>query len=134
MIFGIGTDIVSIARMQALLDKHDDKIAQRILSDAEFESFTKAVNPAAFLAKRFAAKEATAKALGTGFRDGLSLKHSSVHNNQLGRPELIFEQRAEALLSELGIGRSFISLSDEEQYALAYVTLMEQTDDIVLDN
>ncbi len=134
MIFGVGTDIVNIARMQTLLDKQGDKVAERILSQAEFDSFKKAIKPAAFLAKRFAAKEATAKALGTGFRDGLSLKHISVQNNQLGRPELIFTHRADALLSELGIGRSFLSLSDEEHYAVAYVTLMEQTDDIVSDN
>jgi holo-[acyl-carrier protein] synthase len=134
MIFGIGTDIVSIPRMQALLDKQGDKIAKKILSETELVSFKKAVKPAAFLAKRFAAKEATAKALGTGFRDGLSLSHISVHNNQLGRPELFFEHRADELLSELKIGRSFLSLSDEEQYAIAYVTLMEKTDDIVSDN
>ena len=96
MIFGIGTDIVSIPRMQTLLDKQGDKIAKRILSETELVSFKKAVKPAAFLAKRFAAKEATAKALGTGFRDGLSLSHISVQNNQLGRPELIFEHRANA--------------------------------------
>jgi holo-[acyl-carrier protein] synthase len=134
MIFGVGTDIVSIPRMQALLDKQGDKIAKRILSETELASFKKAIKPAAFLAKRFAAKEATAKALGTGFRNGLSLSHIIVQNNQLGRPELIFEHRADELLSELKIGRSFLSLSDEEQYAIAYVTLMEQTDDIVSDN
>jgi len=134
MIFGIGTDIVSISRMKALLEKQGDKIAQRILSEAEFEGFKQAIIPAAFLAKRFAAKEAAAKALGTGFRDGLSLKHISVQNNQLGRPELIFEHRAAVLLSELRIGRSFISLSDEDHYAIAYVTLMEQTDDNVSNN
>ena len=131
MIFGVGTDIVSIPRMQTLLDKQGDKIAKRILSETELVSFKKAVKPAAFLAKRFSAKEATAKALGTGFRDGLSLSHISVQNNQLGRPELIFEHRANELLSELKIGRSFLSLSDEEQYASAYVTLMEKINDIV---
>jgi len=126
MIFGIGTDIVSIPRIQALLDRQGDKIAERILSLAEFDDFKRAIKPAAFLAKRFAAKEATAKALGTGFRDGLSLRHISVQNNQLGRPELVFEQRADELLSELHIGRGFLSLSDEDQYAIAYVTLMEK--------
>lgn len=134
MIFGVGTDIVSIPRMQTLLDKQGDKIAKRILSEAELVSFKKAIKPAAFLAKRFAAKEATAKALGTGFRDGLNLSHISVQNNQLGRPELIFEYRANELLSELKVGRSFLSLSDEEQYAIAYVTLMEKKNDTIPDN
>jgi len=125
MIFGIGTDLVHIPRMQDLLDKHGDKIATRILSDAEFEAFKQAVNPAAFLAKRFAAKEAAAKALGTGFRDGLSLRHIAVENNKLGKPELTFHQRGLLLLQEMKIGQSLVSLSDEKDYAIAFVTLME---------
>lgn len=126
MIFGIGTDLVHIPRMQALLAKHGDKIAQRILSDSEFVFFQKAHKPAAFLAKRFAAKEATAKALGTGFRNGLSLRHIAVSNNEYGKPELVFYERGLKLLDELNIGRSLLSLSDESEYATAYVILMER--------
>lgn len=126
MIFGIGTDLVHIPRMQALLDKHGDNIAQRILSDSEFEAFQKAHNSAAFLAKRFAAKEATAKALGTGFRDGLSLRHISVSNNAHGKPELSFYKYGQTLIDEFNIGRSLLSLSDESEYATAYVILMER--------
>lgn len=125
MIFGIGTDLVHIPRMQELLDKHDDKIALRILSDAEFEEFQQATNQAAFLAKRFAAKEAAAKALGTGFRDGLSLRHIEVVNNEMGKPELSFEQQGRILIEQNKIGRSLLSLSDEKDYALAFVTLIE---------
>ncbi len=123
MIFGIGTDLVHIPRMQALLDKHDDKIALRILSDAEFADFKQAANQAAFLAKRFAAKEATAKAFGTGFRDGLSLQHINVINNKDGKPELTFCQRGQNLMEQYNIGRSMLSLSDENDYAIAFVTL-----------
>lgn len=125
MIFGIGTDIVHIPRMQELLDKHEDRIAMKILSDTEFVEFQKTVNKAAFLAKRFAAKEAAAKALGTGFIDGLSLRHIEVSNNKLGKPELKFFHRGRRLLEELNISRSLLSLSDEKDYALAYVTLIE---------
>ena len=125
MIFGIGTDLVHIPRITALLTKHGDKIAQRILSDTEFKQFQQANNQANFLAKRFAAKEATAKALGTGFRDGLSLRHIEVNNNENGKPILKFHQRGQALLTELNIGRAMISLSDEHEYAMAFVTLME---------
>ena len=125
MIFGIGTDLVHIPRMQELLDKHDDKIALRILSDAEFSEFQQATNQAAFLAKRFAAKEATAKALGTGFRDGLSLRHIEVVNNEMGKPELSFHQQGRILIEQHNIGRSLLSLSDEQDYALAFVTLIE---------
>jgi len=126
MIFGIGTDLVHIPRIQTLLDKYGDKIASRILSTIEFEAFVQAKNQAGFLAKRFAAKEAAAKALGTGFRDGLSLRHIEVSNNGNGKPELKFVGRGLELLAELNIGRSMISLSDEHDYAIAFVTLMER--------
>jgi len=125
MIFGIGTDLVHIPRMQELLDKHDDKIAHRILSDAEFSEFQQVINQAAFLAKRFAAKEATAKALGTGFRDGLSLRHIEVVNNEVGKPELSFYKQGQILIEQHDIGRTLLSLSDEKDYALAFVTLVE---------
>ena len=125
MIIGIGTDLVHIPRMQALLDKHGDKIAQRILSDDEFISFQKTVQPAAFLAKRFAAKEATAKALGTGFRDGLSLRHIAVRNNQFGKPELVFFEQGIIRMAQCGATNSLLSLSDEHEYAVAYVVITE---------
>ena len=125
MIVGIGTDIVYTPRMQTLLEKHGDKIALRILSDAEFAGFQKVKNKAAFLAKRVAAKEATAKALGTGFRDGLSLRHIEVINDEKGKPTLNFFHRGQALLAELNISQSLISLSDEQDYATAYVVLSE---------
>lgn len=123
MIFGIGTDLVHIPRMQSLLDKHGDRIAERILSEDEFAEFKLQLKPAAFLAKRFAAKEAAAKALGTGFRDGLSLRHIEVSNNRLGKPELSFVAVGQTLLEELKIGRCLLSLSDDNDYASAYVIL-----------
>ena len=125
MIVGIGTDLVHIPRIQSLLDKHGDKIAERILSEQELAEFTMQLKPAAFLAKRFAAKEAAAKALGTGFRDGLSLKHIIVKNDKLGKPELHFTQVGQHLRQEKNVGASFLSLSDEQDYAMAYVVLME---------
>lgn len=125
MIIGIGTDLVHIPRMQSLLDKHGDKIAARILSEREFAEFKLQLKPAAFLAKRFAAKEAAAKALGTGFRDGLSLRHIVVSNNQLGKPGLKFEAAGQTLTEQLNIGRTLLSLSDDHEYASAYVILME---------
>lgn len=125
MIVGIGTDLVHIPRMQTLLDKHGDKIAARILSEREFAEFKLQLKPAAYLAKRFAAKEAAAKALGTGFRDGLSLRHIVVSNNELGKPELSFEAAGQTLIEERHVGRSLLSLSDDHEYASAYVILME---------
>jgi holo-[acyl-carrier protein] synthase len=125
MIVGIGTDLVHIPRMQSLLEKHGDKIAARILSDREFAEFKLQLKPAAYLAKRFAAKEAVAKALGTGFRDGLSLRHIEVRNDALGKPELSFLDVGLTLIKERQIGQSLLSLSDDHEYASAYVILME---------
>lgn len=125
MISGIGTDLVHIPRIAEMLTKYGDKAAQRILDISEFEQFQKNKQPAAFLAKRFAAKEATAKALGTGFRDGLSLQHIAVRNNDLGKPELVFHDYAEQLLAEKNIQTAMLSLSDDGDYATAYVVLME---------
>jgi holo-[acyl-carrier protein] synthase len=127
MIAGIGTDLVHIPRMENLLERHGEKIALRILSKKELDQFRKANKPAAFLAKRFAAKEATAKALGTGFRSGLSLQHIAVENNKLGKPELYFYKKGLQLKQNMNIGKTMVSLSDEGEYAIAFVTLMEQT-------
>lgn len=131
MIIGIGTDLVHIPRMQDLLDKHGERIARRILSDTEFDEFKLQLKPAAFLAKRFAAKEAVAKALGTGFRDGLSLRHIVVRNNALGKPELYFEAAGEKIMAAHSIGRALLSLSDDHEYAIAYVILMETINDSI---
>lgn len=125
MISGIGTDLVFIPRIQQLLDKFGDKAAQKILNDSEFADFRQASRPVAFLAKRFAAKEAAAKAFGCGFRDGLSLKHISVVNDALGKPQLMLTGKASELASQRAISRSHLSLSDDGDYAIAYVVLTD---------
>lgn len=125
MISGIGTDLVHIPRIAEMLDKYGDKAAQRILDEVELSQFQQSKQPAAFLAKRFAAKEATAKALGTGFRDGLGLQHIGVRNDALGKPELVFCDYASLLLTEKNIQKALLSISDDGDYATAYVVLME---------
>lgn len=126
MILGIGTDIVRIARMEASLTRHGDRFAERLLAPEEFAEFQKASRPAAFLAKRFAAKEAVAKAMGTGFRDGLSLRHIAVAHEPKGRPYLVFTGRAAEMLDELGAGDCHLSLADEQDMAIAFVTLLKR--------
>lgn len=123
MIFGIGTDIVQVSRMEDNLAKHGKRFAERILTDVEMERYSAHVKPAQFLAKRFAAKEAAAKAFGTGFRDGLSLHHIVVLNDENGRPSLQFSGMAEELAQKSGVNRSHLSLSDEPNYAIAFVIL-----------
>lgn len=121
MIFGIGTDIVSIHRIEENLEKYGERFAGRILTDLEQETYQSTVRKAHFLAKRFAAKEAAAKALGTGFRDGLSLRDFSVNNDDLGKPILEFSPRARHELESRSIGSCHLSISDEHDYAVAFV-------------
>lgn len=123
MIYGIGTDIVSIERMRTNLERFGERFAERILTHEELEEFKDVVNHAHFLAKRFAAKEAVAKAMGTGFIDGLSLRHIGVAHNTLGKPVLKFSGRAEEFVQREKIVLSHISLADEIDYAVAFVTL-----------
>lgn len=124
MIFGIGTDIVQIARMQRNLDKHGDRFAQRILTEDEYSEYLEKPFQANFLAKRFAAKEAAAKAMGTGFSQGLSLQHIGVTHNDLGKPMLTFSKNAEQFILDNNITDQHVSLSDEKEYAVAFVTLV----------
>lgn len=126
MIFGIGTDIVSIARIEEALERHGERFARRILTDNEMTQYSQSLHPAHYLAKRFAAKEAASKAFGTGFSDGLSLHDIAVVHDPRGKPELQFSGRAMTLCDELGIGRHYLSLSDEREHAIAFVTFLNK--------
>lgn len=123
MIHGVGVDLVEIQRIRISLERFGERFAHRILSDVEYEEFLSSRNQAQFLAKRFAAKEALAKALGTGFKAGLSPRHISVGHDSLGRPLLRCTERAQDMFKEFAIGASHLSLSDEADFALAYVML-----------
>ena len=124
MIYGIGTDIVRVSRMQKNIEQHGDKFSRRILSDSELKDYVTSVKPAHFLAKRFAAKEATAKAMGIGFSRGMSLRDIGVGHDENGKPTLEYFSRAEELVRELGIGMGYISIADEDDHAVAFVTLL----------
>jgi holo-[acyl-carrier protein] synthase len=123
MIFGIGTDIVRVERMRADIERFGDKFAERILTDAEMEEYHRQSQRAHFLAKRFAAKEAAAKALGTGFNHGIQLRQISVSHDANGKPLLEFSGAALALVERHGIAVTHISLADEADHAVAFVTL-----------
>ena len=124
MIYGIGVDIVEIKRITKLYDKFADKFVRKLLSDLELQRFSQLeskLKKNSFLAKRYAAKEALAKALGTGFRGDLTLNKISVINNDIGKPEILLaKELSNNLPDEL---KFFISLSDEKQYAIAYVII-----------
>ena len=123
MIFGIGTDLVVIERVRAMHARHGRRLAERMLVPAELAGFDQARDKPRFLAKRFAAKEAFAKAAGTGMRSPLHLSSIGVRHNELGRPELFFSDELAAWLRQRGVTRSHLSLSDEQGHALAFVVL-----------
>ena len=83
------------------------------------------LHPARFLARRFAAKEALAKAYGTGFSGGLTFRDIAVSHDAAGKPVLVLAGRAAELQRELGIGADFVSISDEREYAVAFVTVLK---------
>jgi holo-[acyl-carrier protein] synthase len=123
VIFGIGTDIVRVARMRKNIERYGEKFAERILTNAELIEYRDEVRKAHFLAKRFAAKEAAAKAMGTGFRDGLMLHHIGVTHDIAGKPQLAFTAEAADFVRTHGITSVHVSLADEEDHAVAFVTL-----------
>ncbi len=121
-IVGLGNDIVDIKRIEQALAR-SPRLVQRVLADEEQVIFANHSQPARYFAKRFAAKEAAAKALGTGIGRGISFQHFVVSNNELGQPQLKFQETALKLASELGVTNIWLSLSDELDYALATVVL-----------
>lgn len=123
MIFGIGTDIVRVNRMERNIHRFGDRFARRILSAQEYQDYQKAGQRAHFLAKRFAAKEATVKAMGTGFANGITLKQISVDHDAAGKPELVLSGDAKSFLESKGITQLHISIADEQDHAVAFVTL-----------
>lgn len=122
---GIGTDLVEIARLESALTRFGEHFAARILGEPELTEWRAARRSPRMLAKRFAAKEAAAKALGTGFRDGIRLCDIQVCHDELGKPLLVLEGEAARRAAELGVTGSELSLSDERQYALAFVVLLK---------
>jgi len=123
VIVGIGVDLVRIDRMSASLEKYGQRIAVRILSEHELAEFNGSSGQAGFLARRFAAKEAMAKALGTGFRGKLGLKHIAVVHDENGRPAISCSGPAREMLNARGIEHIHLSISDERDNALAFVVL-----------
>ena len=123
MIYGIGTDIVAVARMEGLLARYGEHFARRILGPSEWEEYTASLMPGRFLAKRFAAKEALAKAVGTGLRHPVRLTHIAVGHDALGKPILQFSSELEQFLTDRGIGPRHLSISDEKEVVSAFVVL-----------
>ena len=123
MIFGIGTDIVELSRVQGIYDRYGEHFARRILMEEEFELFRSARDPVRFLAMRFAGKEATVKAMGTGFAHGVWLRDVGVLNNDWGRPVIVWSERGSRVCARLGIGSGHLSLTDDAGLVLAFAVV-----------
>ncbi|MFQ5994171.1 MAG: holo-ACP synthase [Acidiferrobacterales bacterium] len=123
MIFGIGTDIVRVVRMEKNLERFGERFPRRILTPGELQDYAEQKSPAHFLARRFAAKEAAVKAMGTGFSGGLGWRQIGIGHDKRGKPLLEFTGSAAAFIKDKGITASHVSLADEEEYAVAVVTL-----------
>lgn len=121
-IIGLGTDIVEIARITHAC-AGSERLARRVLTDYELGLFQQSNEPSRYLAKRWAAKEAAAKALGTGIGRGISFQHFEIRNNDLGAPKLTLLLAAKQKAEELGIKTALLSISDEQNYAMATVIL-----------
>ena len=121
MILGIGTDIVSIARIRDTLDRHGAAFAQRILSDIELVALNDAKDPVAWLAKRWAAKEAFGKAAGSGIVSPLTLSGIGVGHDDAGRPLFVLNDAIAFHLQSRGVTRTHLTISDERDYAVAFV-------------
>lgn len=122
MIIGIGTDIVDIARIGQTLQRQGTRFVERVLCADEILVYHQRADSLAYLAKRFAAKEAASKAFGTGIGE-LSWQDFSVLNDARGAPVLRLTGRAAQLLQERGGRQALLSLSDEREFAIAFVVL-----------
>jgi holo-[acyl-carrier protein] synthase len=123
MIYGVGTDVVEIARIEQALARFGERFAKRILCGPELKRFAAHRQPAAYLAKRFAAKEAFTKALGTGICAPANWHGVWVRNLPSGKPVLEFSEKLTKLLEQRKILHSHLSLTDERGVAMATVIL-----------
>lgn len=123
MIFGIGTDLVELQRIDAAYQRHGARFAARLLSPSEQTQLDAHRDIPRFLAKRWAAKEAFAKALGTGIRPPIRLAGITITHDAMGRPGLAFDDAIAQYLASVGVGSAHLSLSDERDVAIAFVVL-----------
>ena len=123
MIFGIGTDIVAVERLRTMHANHGERLARRLLGPMEWDDYVRAADKPRLLAKRFAAKEALGKALGTGIRAPVSLSAITVVHDDLGRPDFAYSPELAAWMLARGAGRAHLSLSDEQDYVVAFVVV-----------
>ncbi len=119
MIHGIGTDLVAIGRMRAFWERHGERALEKLLAPEERADCRASSDPGRFLAKRFAAKEALGKALGTGIRTPVLLPAIAVTHDEYGKPGFAFAPELTGWIAEQSL-TCHLSLSDETEHALAF--------------
>ena len=128
MIYGNGIDIIDINRIRKVIDKYGNRFKKRCFSISEIERSEKRLNSVESYAKRYAAKEACAKALGTGLARGVFWKDIEVKNNQFGKPLIRLHGKAKEIFKNMNKTSNTqveVSLSDEKKYAIANVTIYD---------
>lgn len=120
---GIGTDIVKISRIEELIFRYGDRFLKRLFLPGEIRYCQPKKRPAIHFAARFAAKEAMLKALGTGLSSGISWKDMEVCRQPGAAPEFSFSGRVAELCRKRGVSGTLISLSHEQEFALAFVII-----------
>jgi holo-[acyl-carrier protein] synthase len=123
-VIGIGTDIVEIVRIEQVWRRHGDRFVTRILTPEERRDLAAQQQPWRYLAKRFAAKEAVAKSLGTGIGIHLSWQDIDIQRSAAGAPLVHLSPRGSALAASLGGKQVLLTLSDERAYAVAFAVLL----------
>jgi len=119
MIFGIGTDVLSIDRIEGVIHQWGDAFLNRIYSETELQKCQAAEHPYRHYAARFAAKESVAKAFGMGFRGGISFRDIEIQTNALGKPSVVLHGKAKAFAKKNQIDSIHISLSHEDDICVA---------------
>lgn len=123
MIAGVGIDLVAVARIGRLHARHGERFARRLLAEREWRDYQAARDPVRLLAKRFAAKEAAAKALGTGIAGGIRFSDLWTDHDASGAPLLRWSGKARERAGALGIVHAHLTLSDERDHVVAFVVL-----------
>jgi holo-[acyl-carrier protein] synthase len=127
VIFGIGTDVVRLDRVEATLERFGEHFVERLLLPEEEAQYRRHRRKARFLAMRFAGKEAVVKAMGTGFRNGMWIRDVGIVADPRGKPEIIYSERGRAMCAQMGIGAGHVSLTDEAGLVVAFAVLLRAT-------
>jgi holo-[acyl-carrier protein] synthase len=123
VIYGIGTDLIAVHRIERVFNQYGRRFAERILAPQELIEFDKQKMKTRFLAKRFAAKEAFSKAMGTGIRKPVTWCYIAVGHDKRGKPVIDPHPDLQRRMAQLGIVASHVSITDEQDNAVAFVVL-----------